>query len=214
MAVSAAPKPSTRAQLMRAGREIVQRHGFQGLTVRAVASAADANLGSFVYHFGTRDAFVAELIEVWYAPILSRVAGVSDVEMPPLDRLRHAVVQIIDFVSEHDTFIGHIFSAALAGERPARDFLGSLAGRHPRSLLKLIAEAQSANELTDEDPLQVACFLMSSVGLPRLIAAGWHGPPLFPRSLATAVSRIARDRDCILQRLDWALHGLSKRVPR
>ena len=214
MAASVASKPSTRALFLQAGRVIVRRHGFHGLTVRAVAAAADANLGSFVYHFGTRDAFVAELIEDWYAPLMLRVTGIIDIEVPPVDRLRQAVVQIIDFVSENDDLIGHIFTAALAGDRTVRNFLGSLAGRHPRILLKLIAEAQAANQLASEDPLQVACFLMSSVGLPRLIAAGWQGPPLFPKSIATSISRIARDRDCILQRLDWALRGLSTRVPR
>ena len=212
MSATAPLKTSTRALLMRAGREILLRDGFQGLTVRAVAAAAGANLGSFVYHFGTRDAFVSELIEEWYAPLMSRVSGIVDVAAPPLGQLREAILQIIDFASEYDVFIGHIFAAALAGESSARDFLASLANRHPRLLLRLIAKAQAAREIVEEDPLQVACFLMSSVGLPRLIAAGWQGPPLFPRSIASAISRIARDRDRILQRLDWALRGLSPRA--
>jgi hypothetical protein len=45
--------------------------GCASLTVRAVATQAQANLGSFVYHFGTRDAFVAELIERLYAPLMA-----------------------------------------------------------------------------------------------------------------------------------------------
>jgi hypothetical protein len=73
----------------------------------------------------------------------------------------------------------------------------------------LICEAQAAGAVVEEDPLQVLCFLMASVGLPRLLAAGWQGPPLFARSIATALGRIARDRDRILQRLDWAIRGLS-----
>ena len=213
MAASAALKPSTRTQLMQAGRHILQAHGFQGLTVRAVAAAADANLGSFVYHFGTRDAFVAELIEEWYAPMMSRVTSI-DSAASPIERLRLAIVQIVDFVAENESFIGHLFTAALSGDRSTRSFLGSLAGRHPRVLLQLIGESQVAGQIVDEDPLQVACFLMASVGLPRLIAAGWQGPPLLPKSFAAAAGRIARDRDCILQRLDWALRGLSHRTPR
>jgi AcrR family transcriptional regulator len=181
--------------------------------VRAVAAAAGANLGSFVYHFGTRDAFVGELIEEWYAPLMSRVTAV-DGAAPPLDRLRRAIVQIIDFAGENESFIGHLFTAALSGDRIPHEFLGSLAERHPRVLLQLIGEAQAAGEITEDDPLQVACFLMSSVGLPRLIAAGWQGPPLFPKSIAVAIGRIARDRDCIVQRLEWALRGLSPRVLR
>ncbi len=214
MAATLPLKPPTRALLMQAGREIVRTHGVRGLTVRAVAAAANANLGSFVYHFGTRDAFVAELIEEWYAPLMSRMTGGLDFAAPPLARLRQAILQVIDFGIDHDAFIGHLFAAALAGDHSARSFLTSLAGRHPRVLLQLIAEAQRAGALVNEDPLQVACFLMASVGLPRLVAAGWQGAPLFPKTLSTALSRIARDRDHILQRLDWAIRGLSPRVSR
>ena len=198
MAASAAAKPSTRTQLMQAGRDVLQAHGFQGLTVRAVAAAADANLGSFVYHFGTRDAFVAELIEEWYAPMMSRVTSI-DSAASPIERLRLAIVQIVDFVGENESFIGHLFAAALSGDRSTRDFLGSLAGRHPRVLLHLIGEAQVAGQIVDEDPLQVACFLMSSVALPRLLASGWQGPPLFGKTLAAALSLAASGKSVVPQ---------------
>ena len=78
MAVDTLARHSTREQLLAAGREIVLKRGFQGLTVREIAAPAGANLGSFVYHFGTRDAFLRELIEDWYAPLLSRVSDVAD----------------------------------------------------------------------------------------------------------------------------------------
>ena len=38
------------------------REGLRGLTVRELAAAAEVNLGSFVYHFGNRDAFIDELV--------------------------------------------------------------------------------------------------------------------------------------------------------
>jgi AcrR family transcriptional regulator len=213
MAVSAASKPSARDLLLVAGREIALRDGFQALTVRGVATAAGANLGSFVYHFGTRDAFVEQLIEEWYAPLLDRVVHVADSEAAPLDRLRQAILQLIDFGTENDAFIGRLFMAAVANDPSARRFLSSLAARHPRLLLQLIGEAQAKGAIVEEDPLQVLCFLMASVGLPRLLAYGWQGPPLFAKSIASALSRIARDRDRILQRLDWAIRGLLPQGP-
>ena len=51
----------------------MRRGGFKALTVRAVAAQAQANLGSFVYHFGSRAAFVDELIERWYAPLFAQL---------------------------------------------------------------------------------------------------------------------------------------------
>lgn len=179
--------------------------------MREVAASAGANLGSFVYHFGTRDAFVRELLEDWYAPLLSRVTVAADGAGTPLERLRRAILQLVDFGIEHGAFVGRVLSGAAAGERVAREFLATLAGRHPRLLLALVTAAQAKRELVDEHPLQVLCFVMASVGLPLLLAGAWQGPPLFGKTLSATLGQIARDRDRILQRLDWAIRGLTPR---
>lgn len=205
------PRSSTRRQLLDAGREIVLNHGFQGLTVRGIAASAGANLGSFVYHFGTRDAFVRTLLEEWYAPLLSRVAVAVDGVGTPLERLRRAILQLVDFGIEHGALVGPVMTGAAAGEKGAREFLSILAGRHPRLLLGLIGAAQAEGEIVDAEPLQVLCFVMASVGLPLLLAGAWHGPPLFGRSFSAAIGHAARDRASVVQRLDWAILGLNPR---
>ena len=210
MATSATPKLPTRSQLLAAGREIVLKRGFQDLTVRKVAAAAGANLGSFVYHFGTRDAFIRVLIEEWYAPVLSRVADVADGSGAPIDRLRRAILQLVDFSDAQTVFMGRVLMAAAAGEKSARDFARTLAGRHPRLLVALIEKAQADGTLVKEHPLQVLCFLMASAGLPRLLSSAWQGPPLFDKTLSATLGRIARDSDRIVQRLDWAIRGLTR----
>src|SRR5450631_626918 len=109
-----APRPSrlsARELLIRAGQAIVVADGFAALTVRRTATEAGANLGSFVYHFGTRDAFVRELIESWYAPVLSRVTLVVDSRAAPVDRLRRAILQLIDFGVEQDVFLARLLMA-------------------------------------------------------------------------------------------------------
>lgn len=179
------------------------------MTVRKVAAVAGANLGSFVYHFGTRDTFVGALIEEWYAPLLSRVSDAADSAGTALERLRRAILQLVDFGAEHDVFIGRLLMAAAGGEKAARDFARSLAGRHPRLLVALIGEAQAEGALVDEDPLQVLCFLTASVGLPRLLSSAWQGPSLFDKTVSAALREIARDRNRIVQRLDWAIRGLT-----
>ncbi|MBS0374231.1 MAG: TetR/AcrR family transcriptional regulator [Proteobacteria bacterium] len=197
--------------MLDAGREIVRRRGFQGLTVRAVAASAGANLGTFVYHFRTRDAFIAALLEDWYAPLMDRLETVVESRGTALDRLRRAILQLVDFGAEHEMFVGRVLMAAANGDRAARRFARSLAGRHPRLLVSLVSAAGSAGEIVAEHPLQLLCFLMSSVGLPRLLASAWQGPPLFDRKLAIMLGQIARDRDRIVQRLDWAIAGVQIR---
>lgn len=205
-----ASKLPTRAALLGAGHAIVVSDGFGALTVRRVAAAADANLGSFVYHFGTRDRFVRDLIEQWYAPVLSEMTVVVDSAARPIDRFRRAILQLVDFASTQDVFLGRLLMAAAAGDAPARDFLGSISKRHPRLLMRLIRSAQADGTLVREHPLQLLMFVMATVGLPRLLATAWQGPPLFGKSLSATLHRMACDRGRIAQRLDWALRGLTR----
>lgn len=208
MPSAAATRGSTRDQLIAAGRALVLRRGMAELTVRAVAAAAGANPGSFVYHFGTREAFLRELIEDWYAPLYRDVSLVVETGGPALQRLRRAVVELIEFGRVHHGFIGRLILAAAAGEVPAREFITSLAGRHPRLLLRLVTDAQAEGAIVAEDPLQVLCMLMGSVGLPMLVAGAWQGSSPFGKTISAALGRIARDPERIRQRLDWALRGL------
>jgi AcrR family transcriptional regulator len=210
MAASTLNSVTTRDRLLASGRRVVIKHGIRSLTVRQVAAGANANLGSFVYHFGTRDAFVEELIERWYAPLLVRVNKVAAEDGRPMERLRSAILQLVDFSVENDVFMGRILMAAADNDKPACDFMKSLAGRHPRIMLQLVAAAQADRALVDDDPMQVLCFLLASVALPRLVVAAWQGPSLFGKQLSSALSHIARDRDRMEQRLDWAMRGVSR----
>jgi AcrR family transcriptional regulator len=210
MPVSTLNSVKTRDRLLASGHRAVIKHGLRSLTVRGVAAGANANLGSFVYHFGTRDAFVEELIERWYGPLLARMNGAMAEDGRPMGRLRSAILQLVDFSVDNDVFMGRILIAAADNDKPARVFLKSLAGRHPRILLQLVAAAQADGALVNDDPMQVLCFLLASVALPRLVTAVWQSPPLFGRQLSSALSHIARDRDRMKQRLDWALRGLAR----
>ena len=60
------------------------------------------------------------------------------------------------------------------------------------------------------DPLHQMLFLMSSLALPILLADRAASSGLAPQPLAASLRRLARDRDAIEQRLDWALGGLEK----
>lgn len=67
----------TRQKLLDTGLAIATDKGLRGLTVRELAAAAEVNLGTFVYHFGNRDAFIDELVELWYAPLYDELKAVA-----------------------------------------------------------------------------------------------------------------------------------------
>jgi TetR/AcrR family transcriptional regulator, transcriptional repressor for nem operon len=201
-----------REALLRAGWAIARRAGLRGLTVRAVARAAKANLGTFVYHFGSREAFVTELVERWYEPLLARLQLAVEAQGSPLVRLRHAVLGLTDFALQSGSFVGHLLMDAAGGEPAARAFLGSLARRHPVLLMRLIREAQARGEVVAGDPMHMMMFMMSSLGLPVLLVRGWSGRRYVDNELMTAMTRYATERASIEQRLEWILKGLRPEV--
>jgi TetR/AcrR family transcriptional repressor of nem operon len=159
----------TRARILACGRRIVARSGLRGLTVRGVAAQAKVNLGTFVYHFGTRDEFVAELMESWYAPIYSQLLTLSaDEQSPPLQRIRRFLVQLAAFMAENRGFVRNTMIDAAGDDMAAVRFVKSLLERHPLLLFRLIQEAQQAGDLPQGDPLKMGIFLFGATLFPSI----------------------------------------------
>ena len=200
----AAPAPdSTRERLLATGLELASRQGLKGLSVRAVAAEAGVNLGSFVYHFGTRDAFVYELVERWYAPLMASL----QLSAAGPDALRDVLRQLSRWVADNAGFLGLLLRDASAGEAGVQRFLSTVDQRHIALLLKLIGQAQQAGRLRRADPTLQLMFLMGSVVLPVLMVQGLQdiGPGAFVQRLTA----LAGDPAAIDARLDWALQGLA-----
>jgi len=67
--------PSTKDQILRAARHVVQRDGVGDLAIRAVAAEAGVNLALVHYHFHSRDGLLLAVLEDLNAELLSRQRG-------------------------------------------------------------------------------------------------------------------------------------------
>ena len=201
--------PDTRERLLRAGLALAATRGLNALTVRAVAAEAGANLGSFVYHFGTRDVFVEALIERWYAPLMADLQGAAQAPGDALSHLREAVLRLVDWVIANREFVGHLVLAASAGEGAARRFLSTMDQRHPVLLLQLIGQAQASGQLRPEPPLHVMLFLMSTLALPVPLFHLLSQQAFAPAAMLAQLQAYTTDRSLVAARLEWALRGLA-----
>lgn len=198
----------SRRALLACGRELIERGGVRGLTVRGVATRARVNLGTFVYHFGTRERFIAEVLESWYAPIYARLQLTVDEQLPPVQKLRHFVLRFFTIMVENRRFTRAVVLDLAGGETAVKPFALSLFGRHPQLLLRLVREAQEAGELQPGDPLELAIFLAGGTLIPSL----WAGI-LLPDGLVTRKARAAIDRLLLTpaqieRRFEWAIRSL------
>lgn len=193
----------TRERLLAAGLKLARRDGLKGVSVRAVAAAAGVNLGSFVYHFGTRDTFVYELVDRWYAPLMASL----QLSASGPQALRDVLSQLARWVATHGRFLALLIRDASAGEAGVRRFLATMDQRHIALLLGLIQKAQQAGQLRQADPTLQLMFVMGSVVLPILMVQGLQG--VGPEAFVKRLTALAGDEAAIDARLEWALRGMA-----
>lgn len=201
--------PSTRVLLLDTGLQMAREAGLRKLTVRGLAARAGVNPGSFVYHFGSRDAFLSEMIETWYQPLFARLQLRNDPALPPLVRLRDMVLQVMDFLLAHREFVTQLYQDVAAGEVAAVRFVRSLAGRHPLLMLQAVEAAQRQGELVAGHPVQLLMFIMAPLGGPVLLTQMISGLETVPPGWRDMAATFAFEREHIAQRLAWALRGLT-----
>lgn len=198
----------TRRLLLETGMQMAREHGLRKLTVRGFCARAGVNPGGFVYHFGSRDAFLGALIETWYQPLFAELQWHFDAGQSPLARLRAMVLQLMDFLIEHRAFVAHLLQDVAAGENVAVRFVQSVGVRHPQLLLQTLSAAQAAGEVVEGPVLQQMMFMMASLGGPVLLSEMIQELEGIPAAWIEIERSLALDRDAICLRLDWALKGL------
>ena len=74
---------STRERLLAAAQDAVRERGITSATARDITSRAKANLASIPYHFGTKDALIAEALIADARTIIGPVLALLAADQPP-----------------------------------------------------------------------------------------------------------------------------------
>ena len=81
----------TRQRLIDATRELIAEHGEAGVSLRAITDAADANVASVSYHFGSKEALVSAAIEQSIELLVQdQIDGLRALEEPTLEDIATA----------------------------------------------------------------------------------------------------------------------------
>jgi len=179
----------TRDRLFAAAKEIFERDGLEGLSVRAVARHAGLSPMAMYRHFADKDALVDALMLDGFAAWEARVGAIEAED--PLQWLRRLFAAYLDFALSDP----HRFDAAfLLPARNARKYPDDFAGgRSPviGMVMARIEQAQAAGRLGPVEPLDAALTLAAlAQGMVSMQRAGrFASEDYFRRSFAAAVER-------------------------
>lgn len=193
--------------LLQAGRELFPRLGAAGLSVRKLADRAGVNPGMFHYHFRTKDAFVARLLQEVYDAMFANLE-LAVASGPAVTALHAALCVLGCFARDHAPLLRRLFVDALAGDRNARAFLRGNVPRHIGMLQQLIRDGQQEGALKRMPVAQALSLLAGAVLSPLLVGSALAGSGLAAAATARGfLGAIATD-EAIAERARCALDGI------
>ncbi|MGQ0813890.1 MAG: TetR/AcrR family transcriptional regulator [Gemmatimonadota bacterium] len=151
---------ATATTLLRAGRRLFARHGYDGASVRAIASAARANLGAITYHFGSKRKLYDAVLESAATPLADAAIAATRSTGTAMQRVAAVVRTYFEQLANdpdiarlmtQEFVIGHTAPASTA--LPLRRIHGALT--------ELVIEGQASGEFRAGDPALMAISIIS-----------------------------------------------------
>ena len=161
-------RPSLRENILNAGLKVMFQTGYQGASVRDICAAAGAPQGSFTNHFRSKEAFVQEVLDRYFADLKTVVSqALNDQSRTPRQRLK----RYLDIISERlqgakwnrGCLIGDLSLEASLQSKLLRKRLEEIFRDWRTPFAECIAEAQAAGEIDSKfEPTDLAEFLLAS----------------------------------------------------
>jgi len=79
-------------------RDLFAQRGYNGTSVRDIATAAEANVAAVGYHFGSKDALYAEILRAHVGPLAQGIAWACRAPRPALDRIEFIVRAVFEHI--------------------------------------------------------------------------------------------------------------------
>ena len=163
------PKPSNREKLLTAGLRVIKERGFSGASVRDIAQAAGAPLGSFTSHFESKEAFNLEVLNCYYAAAKAMAQAIlSDSSLNPLDRLQAYLNAATSTIGDSGTWsgclIGNFCAEACEHSETIRERLVEITCEMQQQIAECLDAAAAAGELPDgTNSRDLAAFILAAL---------------------------------------------------
>jgi TetR/AcrR family transcriptional repressor of nem operon len=176
------PKPSHREKILTEGMKVVHANGFANASVRDIVRAAGVPQGSFTNHFGSKEAFGLEVIDLYFSNSLEVFARtLRNDELPPLQRLRAYIDESKNRLNRQSMrtgcLLGNFTAEASEHSEMIRLRLLEIFGEIRRAIAYCLRAAVKAGELSPSlDCDEMAAFIVTSLQGANLLAKAERSP--------------------------------------
>lgn len=150
----------TRDRLIRAGRKLISRKGFEGASVRALTEEAGANLGAVTYHFESKEKLYQAILEDVLGPIREHLEMLKSMPFSAPQRLEFFIRGMFQHLQENPDMPRLMVQEIVLGEDPSPQILKTV--RVVVSVLTgIIQEGQAVGTIRQGDSVLMALSTLS-----------------------------------------------------
>jgi AcrR family transcriptional regulator len=157
-----------RSNLIAATQRLLAAGGAEALTSRAIAAAADVNLASITYYFGSKEQLVTESLIAAARELLAPVVATLTSDGEPTTKMLESVVLLNRILAENRDHLA-AYVQALAASPANPSIAASVCALH-REMAQLLTEQISTQRSAGQLPSWVSPSAMA-----QLIVAVMHG---------------------------------------
>lgn len=155
--------------ILRVTIDLIKSEGFEGVTVRKIASLADVNVGLVNYHFGSKDKLLNSVIGILVTSFKESFAVLDDEGIPPRERLKCFLVQYIAFSEEYPFIVRRLVNNEPIMFDSQMQFVNFVKAIGLKKVQRTIEEL--TGESDPERLIIMLSHLLGAVLLPTLIEA-------------------------------------------
>lgn len=152
--------PDTARALLRAARRLFASHGYDGASVRAITSAAHANLGAVTYHFGSKQELYNQVVADCAEPLADAVTAAVSGSGGVMDKIAQVVRAYFEQMSADEDTGRVMLQANVIGKTPPETAIVAIRRIHA-ALLGLVMEGQQRGEIRDGDARLLSLSIVS-----------------------------------------------------
>lgn len=150
----------TARDLLRVARRLFASHGYDGASVRAITSAAHANLGAITYHFGSKQELYNRVVAECAEPLADAVISALELDGDVMERVAHVVRAYFEHIFADEDTGRVLLQANVIGKNTPETALAAIRRIHG-ALLGLVLEGQREGLIREGDPRLLGLSIVS-----------------------------------------------------
>jgi len=146
---------SVRQHILYVTMDLINKEGFEAVTVRKVASLADVNIAMINYYFGSKENLMNEAVQTIISTLQKSFNVLYDENMTPRERLKAFLVRYAKGLQTYPALVRRVIAQEAIGFETQSDFIGFMKNMGLIQIMELMEEITGETDATKQSMMSM-----------------------------------------------------------